>query len=58
MIIAAAGWVVQSRAEMNLGAGPDVAVREFAAASGPVDYALDAPGRLVRKAGIYPRRQR
>jgi type I restriction enzyme, R subunit len=38
--LAAAGWVVQSRAEMNLGAGPGVAVREFATASGPVDYAL------------------
>jgi len=31
---------VQSRAETNLGAGPGVAVREFATASGPVDYAL------------------
>jgi type I restriction enzyme R subunit len=38
--LAAAGWVVQSRAEMNLGAGPGVAVREFATASGPVDHAL------------------
>jgi type I restriction enzyme R subunit len=36
----AAGWVVQSRAEMNLGAGLGVAVREFQTASGPVDYAL------------------
>ncbi len=31
---------MQSRAETNLGAGPGVAVREFATASGPVDYAL------------------
>lgn len=31
---------MQSRAQMNLGAGPGVAVREFATASGPVDYAL------------------
>ena len=36
----ACGWVVQSRADMNLGAGPGVAVREFQSASGPVDYAL------------------
>jgi len=38
--LAAAGWVVQSRAQMNLGAGLGVAVREFAMGSGPVDYAL------------------
>ena len=36
----AAGWIVQSRAEMNLGAGLGVAVREFKTATGPVDYAL------------------
>ena len=34
------GWLVQSRDEMNLSAGTGVAVREFATASGPVDYAL------------------
>ena len=32
--------MVQSREQMNLGAGLGVAVREFATASGPVDYAL------------------
>jgi len=32
--------VVQSRDQMNLGAGQGVAVREFATESGPVDYAL------------------
>jgi antirestriction protein ArdC len=36
----ACGWLVQSRDEMNLSAGIGVAVREFATASGPVDYAL------------------
>jgi type I restriction enzyme R subunit len=44
--LAAAGWVVQSRPEMNLGAGPGVAVREFATDSGPVDYALFAGRKL------------
>ncbi len=34
------GWVIQSRDEMNLSAGVGIAVREFATASGPVDYAL------------------
>lgn len=35
-----AGWVVQSRAEMNLYAHAGVAVREFPLATGPVDYLL------------------
>ncbi|TAH66303.1 MAG: restriction endonuclease subunit R [Rhodopseudomonas palustris] len=40
------GWLVQSREDMNLGAGPGVAVREFQTASGPVDYALFVGRRL------------
>ena len=44
--LAASGWLVQSRDEMNLGAGPGVAVREFQTASGPVDYALFVDRRL------------
>jgi type I site-specific restriction endonuclease len=38
--LAAAGWIVQTRAQKNLGAGLGVAVREFPTDSGPVDYAL------------------
>jgi type I restriction enzyme R subunit len=38
--LAACGWVIQSRADMNLGAGLGVAVRELQTASGPVDYGL------------------
>lgn len=38
--------MVQSREEMNLGAGQGVAVREFATSSGPVDYALFAGRQL------------
>jgi type I restriction enzyme R subunit len=40
------GWVVQSRDELNLGAGLGVAVREFQTASGPFDYALFVGRRL------------
>jgi hypothetical protein len=32
--LAAAGWLVQSRAQMNLGAASGIAVREFPAGSG------------------------
>ena len=42
-----AGWVVQNREDMNLGAGPGVAVREFPIASGPAVYLLFVDGRPV-----------
>jgi type I restriction enzyme R subunit len=43
----ASGWLVQSRADMNLGAGlVGVAVREFQTASGPVDYGIFVGRRL------------
>lgn len=40
--LVAAGWVIQDRAEMNLGAGMGVAVRGFRIASGhgSADYLL------------------
>jgi len=38
--LVACGWLIQSKADMNLGAGLGVAVREFQTASGPVDYGL------------------
>jgi type I restriction enzyme R subunit len=38
--LAASGWIIQSREDMNLGAGVGVAIREFPTDSGPVDYAL------------------
>lgn len=35
-----AGWCVQPYAEMNLGAGPGLAVTEFPGSHGPADYLL------------------
>ena len=35
-----AGWVVQDRRRLNLGANPGVAVREFSMSSGAADYLL------------------
>ncbi len=53
----AAGWLVQDRARLNLGAGRGVAVREFATASGPADYLLFVDRQAVgvveaKKAGV------
>ncbi|MGD1016592.1 MAG: DEAD/DEAH box helicase family protein [Roseiarcus sp.] len=44
--LGACGWLIQSKADLNLGAGLGVAVREFQTASGPVDYALFVGRRL------------
>jgi type I restriction enzyme R subunit len=43
------GWVIQDRADMNLAAGPGVAVREFkmAAGHGFADYLLFVQGKAV-----------
>ncbi|MGC6328709.1 type I restriction endonuclease subunit R [Rhizorhabdus sp. FW153] len=38
--LSAAGWVVQDREDMSLGAGLGVAVREYPLATGPCDYLL------------------
>ncbi|MEX1024244.1 MAG: type I restriction-modification enzyme R subunit C-terminal domain-containing protein [Planctomycetota bacterium] len=45
----AAGWIIQDRAEMNLAAGPGVAVREFKMADGHgfADYMLFVEGKAV-----------
>jgi type I restriction enzyme R subunit len=45
----AAGWLVQDRADVNLAAGPGVAVREFKMASGHgfADYLLFVQGKAV-----------
>lgn len=48
-LLQAAGWQVQRRRDMNLGAGPGVAVRELQTGAGPADYALflAEPHRIV-----------
>lgn len=45
-LLASCGWVVQSKADMNLGAALGVAVREFQMGAGPVDYGLFVGRRL------------
>ena len=39
-LLTAAGWTIQNREQMNLGASQGVAVREFQMESGPADYLL------------------
>jgi type I restriction enzyme R subunit len=39
-LLSQAGWIVQDKEEMNLGAGLGVAVREYVLPAGPCDYLL------------------
>jgi len=39
-LLTRAGWIIQDVDEINLDAGPGVAVREYPTKAGPVDYAL------------------
>jgi len=41
------GWIIQSKKQINLQAGPGVAVKEYQTASGPADYVLFVDGKPV-----------
>ncbi|MEU1211791.1 DEAD/DEAH box helicase family protein [Streptomyces sp. NPDC005790] len=47
LMLTAAGWLVQDRADLNPLAGQGVAVREFTLATGRADYVLYVGGRIV-----------
>ena len=42
-----ANWAIQDRQNINLGAGPGIAIREFHTKAGPVDYALFANRKVI-----------
>ena len=46
--LAQCGWIVQDRREMNISAGPGVAVREFPLKTGEMDYLLYVEGKAMR----------
>lgn len=41
------GWLVQDRSEVNISAGPGVAIREFPMITGEADYFLYAGGKAI-----------
>lgn len=45
--LADSGWLVQSIAQMNIHAGPGVAVREFPLKTGVADYLLYIDGKVA-----------
>jgi type I restriction enzyme R subunit len=46
-LLESAGWMIQDLGELNLGASPGVAVREFPLKSGPADYLLFVDRKAV-----------
>jgi type I site-specific restriction endonuclease len=42
-----ANWILQDRLNINLGAGPGIAIQEFSTNAGPVDYALFAERKAI-----------
>lgn len=47
-------WIIQDRLNVNLGAGPGVAIREFPTKVGPVDYALFANRKAIGVVEVKP----
>jgi len=45
--LAQCGWLVQDYREINISAGPGVAVREFPLATGEADYLLYADAKAI-----------
>jgi hypothetical protein len=45
--LAECGWLVQNASEMNVSAGPGVAIREFPLKTGVADYMLYAEGKAL-----------
>ena len=45
--LADCGWIVQNKKQVNLSAGPGLAIREYPTASGPADYVLFVDGKPV-----------
>lgn len=45
--LTASGWIVQSYRDMNLAAGPGLAVTEFPGAHGPADYLLYVDAKAI-----------
>ena len=41
------GWIIQNKKQINLQAGPGVAVREYQTAVGPADYVLFVDGKPI-----------
>jgi type I restriction enzyme R subunit len=56
-LLIAAGWVIQDRADINLGAGLGVAVREYPLPAGPCDYLLFVDRRACRVIEAKPQGQ-
>src|SRR3984893_2301041 len=54
LLLQQCGWIVQSRSETNLAAGPGVTIREALLKTGEVDYLLFAGGKAIATVEAKP----
>jgi type I restriction enzyme, R subunit len=54
LLLEQCGWIVQSRSETNLSAGPGVAIREALLKTGEADYLLFADGKAIATVEAKP----
>jgi type I restriction enzyme, R subunit len=54
LLLQQCGWIVQSRSETNLAAGPGVAIREALLKTGEADYLLFAGGKAIATVEAKP----
>src|SRR5690348_3785035 len=54
VLLQQSGWNVQDRSEINLAAGPGVAIREARSKAGEADYLLFAQGKAIATVEAKP----
>ena len=54
LLLQQCGWIVQSRSETNLAAGPGVAIREALLKGGEADYLLFVGGKAIATVEAKP----
>jgi type I restriction enzyme R subunit len=54
LLLQQSGWIVQDRSQINLAAGPGVAIREALLKTGEADYLLFAGGKAIATVEAKP----
>ena len=54
LLLQQSGWIVQDRSQINLAAGPGVAIREAVLKTGEADYLLFADGKAIATVEAKP----
>ena len=54
LLLQQSGWILQDRSQINLAAGPGVAIREAVLETGEADYLLFAGGKAIATVEAKP----